>query len=446
MSENLAALQRRAERERLARKQAEKLLEEKSLELYFANQRLKGIAENLEHEVGQRTIELKEALLAAEKAAQAKGEFLAMMSHEIRTPLNGILGAAELLNLSENLDPEQREYTQLICQSGETLLVLINDILDFSKIEAGHLELEPRAFLLQPELASLLALYRPLADEKGIALSGDFQSDLPDAIITDNTRLRQVIGNLISNAIKFTHQGSVTLQITWDSALTEIPMLKVSVTDTGIGIAEENMERLFKPFSQADSSTTRKYGGTGLGLVICARLVNALGGTMGVTSRIGQGSTFSFQIPANSGTLPKNPPQTLNSNSCNAPIPLTILLVEDNAINQFVIIKLLEKQGYSADVADNGIMALAKVRAKSYDLILMDMQMPEMDGLETTVTIRQMQLPRQPRIVGLTANAFDTDRDKCMAAGMDGFVAKPISQNELRNQLCAACMALKKGS
>jgi signal transduction histidine kinase len=443
VSEEIAALWRRAERERAARKQAEKLLEEKSLELYFANQRLKGIAENLEHEVEQRTIELKDAVLAAEKAAHAKGEFLAMMSHEIRTPLNGILGTVELLNLSDNIDAEQKEYVQLIRHSGETLLVLINDILDFSKIEAGSLDLEQRAFLIRPELTSLLALYRPLADEKNIALVGDFHAELPETLITDKTRLRQIIGNLVTNAIKFTPQGSVTLTVAWDSSNTETPTLKVSVTDTGIGIAEENMDRLFKPFSQADSSTTRKYGGTGLGLVICERLVEALGGTLTVVSRLGQGSIFSFQIPANNGTLLKNPPQTLDSNSCNVSIPLKILLVEDNAINQFVIIKLLEKQGYSADVANNGIVALAKVQATRYDLILMDMQMPEMDGLEATMTIRKMQLPVQPRIIGLTANAFDTDRDKCIAAGMNGFVTKPISVNELRTQLCAACLSLR---
>ena len=441
MSPDISVLTRRAERERLARKQAEKILEEKSLELYEANQKLKMIAENLEREVEQRTSELKEALRTAEKAAQAKGEFLAMMSHEIRTPLNGILGTAELLDLSENLDQTQREYVQIIRRSGKTLLVLINDILDFSKIEAGQLELDLHPFMLMPELASLTSLYFPLAEEKGIALISEFSSALPEGMISDSTRLRQIIGNLLSNAIKFTHQGSVTLSVGWKSR-TSADELIVSVKDTGIGIAKGKMDRLFKPFSQADLSVTRKYGGTGLGLVISSRLVEALGGTIAVDSTLGQGSTFSFRIPAKSVAIKDNQVFSASADELASNLkPLKILVAEDNAMNQLVLLKLLEKLGYAADIANNGLEALVRIREDHYDLVIMDMQMPEMDGLASTLAIRQLPLPMQPRIIGLTANAFDSDQEKCLAAGMDGFMTKPISMVELRHQLGAACQS-----
>lgn len=425
-SEELLALQRRAERERLARKQAEKLLEEKSLALYQSNQKLQSLAAALEDQVQERTQALAKALSVAEHAARAKSEFLAMMSHEIRTPLNGIIGTAQVIQMAECLDDEQRELVEVIKRSGDSLLVIINDILDFSKIEAGRLELDPQPVPIRSEIQNLTALYAATADANSLKLMIDLDHALPSTVVVDWTRLRQVISNLLSNAIKFTHAGSVSLQVRWEAS----EKLSVAVVDSGIGISTEGLDRIFKPFSQVDSSTARKYGGTGLGLVICSRLVELMGGIITVESTPNQGSTFSFSIPVKEGL-----PASVESNadaSVYVTNDLKILVAEDNKINQLVVLKMLKKFGYQADIAENGLEAVAMAEQGSYDLIFMDMQMPEMDGIEATKGIRALNLFKNPRIIGLTANAYETDRQLCLEAGMDDFLTKPIQREALQ--------------
>jgi two-component system, sensor histidine kinase len=462
---------RRVARERAARKEAERLLEERSLALYQANLRLKESALALEAEVQNRTFDLQQALKAAEIATRAKSEFLAVMSHEIRTPLNGILGTCELLALSD-LNSDQKALLDTIARCGDSLLVVINDILDFSKIEAGHLVLDPQPTSVQAEVESLMALYRPLAEGKGIRLSMHCASGLPGAVMVDQTRLRQVVSNLLTNAIKFTQSGGVHLAIAGSpekddapphggsTALSGLFRLHVSVSDTGIGIAPDALSHLFQPFSQADSSTTRRFGGTGLGLVICERLVKAMGGRIQVHSTPGQGSCFEFfirlppvgligQRPNPDPTQEATPEQIREARfnallaSENRP---SLLLVEDNPVNQTLALKLIEKMGLKADLACDGQEALECVNRKksttAYDVILMDMQMPSMDGLEATRRIRALALPFQPRIIALTANAFESDKHRCLEAGMDDFLPKPFKFEALRQALRNALVPL----
>jgi signal transduction histidine kinase/CheY-like chemotaxis protein len=435
--ESLQALQRRLERERAARKQAEALLEEKSLALYQSNEALKAAAARLEAEVEARTRELAEALRRAEAATRAKSEFLAVMSHEIRTPLNGVLGTAQLLQLTP-LDEEQRVCVDLIRRSGDGLLLIINDLLDFSKIESGRLELESQAFSVTSEASSLLALLRPTADSQGTALVGDLRADLPAQVVGDGLRLRQVLSNLLSNAIKFTRGGSVQLRVealaTTDTACT----LRFAVEDTGIGIAADALPRIFEPFTQADSSTTRRYGGTGLGLAISARLVGRMGGRLEVDSAPGRGSTFHFTLTLalapRAGANPR--PATPHEEVRPLP-PLRVLLAEDNAVNQALGLRLLAKLGLQVTLAVDGAEAVKKASEAEFDVVLMDLQMPQLDGLAATRAIRQLALPSQPLIVALTANAFSSDREACFAAGMDDFLTKPLRLDALRSLLAA---------
>lgn len=426
--------QKRLERERAARKAAELLLEEKSLQLYKSNQVLQDLATQLEQKVSVRTKELQIALSKAEAATKAKSEFLAVMSHEIRTPLNGIIGMTQLLAMT-HLSDEQREYLSTVASSGDSLLLLINDILDFSKIEAGKLELEHRSFNLLHEIKSIFQLYQVVAQQQGLHFTLEITETLPKQVLGDSLRFRQILSNLISNALKFTITGEVSIHIRHDIFASDKVRLFIDVRDTGIGIASEKVNKLFQSFSQVDSSTTRQFGGTGLGLVICERLVKAMHGVITVRSQPQKGSCFSFNIELD---LDTEPTAELLAKIPTTPVissTMKILVVDDSHINRRVALRLLEKLNIHADAANSGFEALDRVQTETYDVILMDMQMPEMDGLETTQKIRQLHLTKRPFIIALTANAFDSDRERCLQAGMDEFLTKPFVFEDLQEKI-----------
>lgn len=429
--------QKRLERERAARKAAELLLEEKSLQLYKSNQVLQDLATQLEQKVSVRTKELQIALSKAEAATKAKSEFLAVMSHEIRTPLNGIIGMTQLLAMT-HLSDEQREYLSTVASSGDSLLLLINDILDFSKIEAGKLELEHRSFNLLHEIKSIFQLYQVVAQQQGLHFTLEITETLPKQVLGDSLRFRQILSNLISNALKFTITGEVSIHIRHDIFASDKVRLFIDVRDTGIGIASEKINKLFQSFSQVDSSTTRQFGGTGLGLVICERLVKAMHGVITVRSQPQKGSCFSFNIELD---LDTEPTTELLAKIPTTPVissTMKILVVDDSHINRRVALRLLEKLNIHAEAANSGFEALDKLQTETYDVILMDMQMPEMDGLETTQKIRQLHLTKRPFIIALTANAFDSDRERCLQAGMDEFLTKPFVFEDLQEKILAA--------
>ncbi len=382
---------------------------------------------------------LREQRDRAEEASHLKSEFLANMSHEIRTPLNAVLGMMSLL-LETPLSAIQRDYVATARGSGAALLTVINDILDVSKIEAGKLEIEVNPFVLREGLEAAMGILASRAQEKGLAFLSRVAEDVPIAIESDAARLRQILVNLLDNAVKFTPRGEVRLEVRMGPERDGLVEIHFAVRDTGIGIPADRLERLFKPFSQADSSMSRLYGGTGLGLVISQRLAERLGGRMWVESEVGRGSAFHFTLRVRPGTevpvrIPTGVFDLADLKPAERP-PLRILLAEDNSINQRVGLLLLERIGYGADVAGNGVEALEALRRQPYDLILMDVQMPVLDGLEATRRIRAEFPPeRQPRIVALTANVLPEQREACLAAGMDDFVQKPVGLAELREAL-----------
>ncbi len=570
MSQEEEIWRKRLERERNARKQAEKLLEEKSLELYVRNTHLKDITENQEILINHRTSALLKALDEAKEANLTKREFFANVSHELRTPLNGILGMAHML-LDTNLNHIQKDYTQTILISSEILLNLINDILDFSKIEAGKLELEETDFDLSQTLYEVLDILTSKANEKQIDLLLKYEPGLPNSLKGDPNRLKQILLNLGSNAIKFTEKGKVIIEVKQIKSTKNQSVLKFEISDTGIGIPEDKIKLLFNPFTQADASTNRKFGGTGLGLSISKNLVEMMEGEIGVTSKAKQGSTFwfttKFKTKNKQQSTIDGPPvlfvdyeaicidsnkdvadelikhlnawnikarkvssigalqkakitkktilivgdeqeedflQKMTSfnfqhdfilkiflskvrttkiielakmnhfdsiifkplkfrqiqlelsaslNSINeknhtekkqdiieskSHQNIQILIVEDNLINQKVALALLNKFGYKAQTADNGLIALEKMKEQKFDLIFMDFQMPELDGYETTGRIRNGQSgicsPKIP-IIAMTANAMKGDQEKCLIAGMNDFLSKPIIPADLEELL-----------
>ncbi len=378
--------------------------------------------------------ELQQAKGAAESASRTKSDFLASMSHEIRTPMNAIMGIADLL-AKTSLTQEQDKYVQIIRRAGDNLLNLINDILDLSKVEASQLELEQTRFSLTELLEKVTEMVAVRAQEKGLELVFGVAPDVSVNLVGDPTRLLQVLLNLVGNAIKFTEFGEVSLRITLDGNPAVPSGLRFTVTDTGIGIAHTHLGRVFERFTQADSSTTRRFGGSGLGLTICKRLVELMGGRIWAESVLGEGSVFLFAAPFEVAIGPlARAGATVDAVAARPLLPLRILLAEDSPDNRTITLAYLEATPYLVDVAENGAIACRMFEAGHYDLVLMDRQMPVMDGMTATQTIRTWEQANNQQpipIIALTASALKGDREKCMAAGCTAYLTKPIRQDVL---------------
>lgn len=400
--------------------------------------RQRRIREQLEAAVLKRTEDLAAATARAEQASRYKGEFLANMSHEMRTPLNGVIGLTQLA-LECCQQPEVLKHLNIVQVSAKGLLGLINDVLDFSKIESGLMEIAPVAFAVRPLVGEICSMLEPQTLGKHLTLESGMDESIPEWVLADDRRLRQVLVNLIGNALKFTSEGRVSVKATWQAG-----RLRLTVSDTGIGISAEKQAAIFDAFQQADTSTSRRYGGTGLGLTISKKLVEMMGGRLSVESEPGKGSRFSFTIDAPETGAPGS---VEPAGAAEQSAPMNILVAEDNAVNQYLVMALLRKRGHQVAVVPNGVEALAALDHEQFDLVLMDIQMPEMDGLEAVRRIREREngsgahLP----VIALTARAMVDDRRQILAAGMDGCLDKPIQTDQLDAALNRVCGSLLAG-
>ena len=384
--------------------------------------------------------EAQKASAAATQAAEAKANFLATMSHEIRTPMNSVVGMLYLMEQTA-LDEEQREYADIAKTSADSLMVIIDDILDFSKYEQGSFTLENIAIELDDFMQSCLQPFKAPAEAKGVDLRLDLDPALPPAIMGDPARLRQIINNLVSNALKFTAKGRILLKLARASGK-DGPQMMIMVADTGTGIAPQALEHIFERFSQADTSITRKYGGTGLGLAICKTLAEAMGGEIGVDTILDEGSTFWLRLPLHAAQKEVPAPQESAPQAAPLCLPLNILVAEDNPNNRLLIRKMLEANDHQVTCVEDGLQAAEHAASHDYDLVLMDLQMPVLDGLGATREIRKLPAPRgQVPIYAVTANALSEHREQTEAAGMDGHINKPIQPAELFGLLAQVALA-----